>query len=44
MNHLFGGAEGRKLIRDVDSHIAKLPGMQGLTIIEDALEKRGIAA
>jgi len=44
MNHLFGGAEGRKLVRDVDSHIAKLPGLEGLTIVEDSLDKRGIAA
>lgn len=44
MTQLFGGPEGRKLIRDVDSHIAKLPGMEGLTIVEDSLVKRGIAA
>lgn len=44
MNDLFGGAEGRKLIRDVDSHIAKLPGMGGLTIVENALDARGISA
>lgn len=44
MGHLFGGTEGRKLVRDIDSHIAKLPGMQGLTIVENALDKRGIAA
>jgi hypothetical protein len=44
MGHLFAGAEGRKIIRDIDSHIAKLPGMEGLTIVENALNKRGIAA
>jgi rubrerythrin len=44
MTHLFAGAEGRKLVRDIDSHIAKLPGMEGLTIVEDSLDKRGIAA
>ncbi len=44
MNRLFGGAEGRKLIRDVDSHIAKMPGMEGLTIVETALDAHGIAA
>lgn len=42
MGVLFAGAEGRKLIQDVDSHIAKLPGMEGLTIVETALEARGI--
>ncbi len=44
MTQLFGGPEGRKIIRDIDSHLAKLPGMQGLTIVETALDKRGIPA
>ncbi len=44
MGHLFAGAEGRKLIRSIDSHIAKLPGMAGLTIVENSLDKRGIPA
>jgi hypothetical protein len=44
MTHLFAGSEGRKLIRDIDSHIAKLPGMDGLRIVEDAMDKRGIAS
>ena len=42
MSDLFGGSEGRKLIRDVDSHIAKLPGMEGLTIVETSLDAKGI--
>ncbi|WBU37052.1 ferritin-like domain-containing protein [Homoserinibacter sp. YIM 151385] len=42
MGHLFAGPEGRKLIRDIDAHIAKLPGLDGLTIVENSLEKRGI--
>lgn len=44
MGHLFRGTEGRKLIRDVDSHISKLPGMEGLTLVETSLDKRGIEA
>jgi len=44
MGHLFGGAEGRQQIRDVDKHIARLPGMTGLTIVETSLNKRGISA
>ncbi|MER7182151.1 hypothetical protein ABT404_22135 [Streptomyces hyaluromycini] len=44
MTHLFAGSEGRKLIRDIDSHIAKLPGMDGLHIVEDAMDRRGIAS
>jgi len=43
MGDLFGGSEGRKLIRDVDSHIARLPGMTGLTIVETSLDARGIS-
>lgn len=42
MNHLFGSAEGLDEVRRVDSHIAKLPGMDGLTIVEDSLRARGI--
>ena len=44
MGRLFGGEEGRKEIRAIDAHIARLPGMAGLTIVENALEKRGIPA
>jgi len=44
MGQLFGGTEGRRLIRDIDSHIARLPGMDGLTIVESALDKHGIPA
>jgi len=44
MGHLFGGDDGIKLVRDIDSHIAKLPGMDGLTIVESAMDKHGIAA
>jgi hypothetical protein len=44
MRQMFSGVEGRKLIQDVDSHIAKLPGMAGLTIVENSLDKFGISA
>ncbi|MDX3238326.1 ferritin-like domain-containing protein [Streptomyces sp. ME03-5709C] len=44
MTYLFAGFEGRKLVRDIDSHIAKLPGLEGLRIVEDSMDKRGIAA
>jgi hypothetical protein len=44
MGHLFGGPVGRREIDAVDRHIAKLPGMEGLTIVADALDARGIAA
>ena len=44
MGHLFSGPEGRKEIVTIDNHIAKLPGMAGLRIFQDALDARGIAA
>jgi hypothetical protein len=44
MGQLFGGTEGRKLIRDIDRHIAKLPGLEGLRIVEKSLDARGISA
>ncbi len=44
MRQMFSGPEGRKLIQDVDSHIAKLPGMEGLTIVENSLERFHISA
>jgi hypothetical protein len=44
MGYLFAGAEGRKLVRGMDAHIAKLPGMAGLTIVETSLDAHGIAA
>ncbi|MET4780610.1 ferritin-like domain-containing protein [Glaciihabitans sp. UYNi722] len=44
MNHLMSGAEGRAAARKIDSHIAGLPGMQGLTIVEDSLNGLGVAA
>jgi len=44
MRQMFSGPEGRKLIQDVDSHIAKLPGMEGLTIVESSLERFDISA
>lgn len=44
MRHLFSGPQGRKEIDAIDAHVAKLPGMAGLTIVGDALDARGIAA
>jgi hypothetical protein len=44
MGHLFAGEQGRKEIDAIDRHIAKLPGMEGLTIVADALDARGVAA
>ena len=44
MSHLFGSPDGLDEIRRVDANIARLPGMEGLTIVEDALRRRGVAA
>lgn len=44
MAHLFGGEQGLREVRRIDAHIAKMPGLEGLTILEDALAGRGIAA
>lgn len=44
MRQMFSGPDGRKLIQDVDSHIAKMPGMDGLTIVESSLERFDISA
>ncbi|MGC0252534.1 ferritin-like domain-containing protein [Pseudactinotalea sp. Z1748] len=42
MSHLFSGPDGRREIDAIDTHIAKLPGMEGLTIVGDAMDARGI--
>jgi hypothetical protein len=44
MNHLMSGPDGRKAARKIDEHISRMPGLQGLTIVEDSLEKLGISA
>ena len=37
MRHLFSGPDGLAEIRRIDANIAKLPGMEGLTIFETAV-------
>ncbi|GMA29192.1 ferritin-like domain-containing protein [Arenivirga flava] len=44
MGHLFGSEEGVKEVARIDANIAKLPGMEGLTIVGDSLRKRGVVA
>ncbi len=34
--HLFGDDEGLEAAREMDRMIAELPGLQGLTVMEDA--------
>ena len=40
--HLFGSEEGLREIRKLDDHISKLPGLAGLTIVENAMAKYGV--
>ena len=42
MKHLFGGLEGLAEIRRIDANIAKLPGMEGLTIFETAVRRHNM--
>lgn len=44
MNHLMSGEEGMKAARRIDQNIARMPGLDGLTIVEDALAGLGVAA
>jgi len=44
MGHLFAGDDGMKEIRKLDEHISRMPGLQGLTIVETAMSKYGVAA
>ena len=38
--HLFGDSdEGREAIRDIDRTISELPGLEGLTLLEDVLDE-----
>jgi hypothetical protein len=44
MSHLFAGPEGLREIRKLDEHVQRMPGLQGLTIVETALRARGVPA
>jgi hypothetical protein len=44
MGHLFSGEEGMREIRKLDDHISRMPGLEGLTIVETAMKKYGVAA
>jgi hypothetical protein len=42
MSHLMGGVEGRKAARKIDTAISGLPGLEGLTIVDDSLNALGV--
>lgn len=44
MNHLMSGTDGRKAARKIDQNISRMPGLDGLTIVEDSLDALGVAA
>jgi hypothetical protein len=44
LDHLMGDTAGRRLARQIDRRVASLPGMAGLSIVESALDRRGIVA
>ena len=44
MTHLMSGPEGRRAARKVDESISGMPGLGGLTIVQDALDRLGVPA
>ena len=44
MTHLMSGPDGRRAARKVDDSISGMPGLGGLTIVQDALDELGIPA
>jgi hypothetical protein len=38
----MGGVEGRKAARKIDTAISGLPGLEGLTIVDDSLNALGV--
>ncbi len=44
LHHLMSGRDGRAAAAVIDDHIAKMPGLSGLRIVQDALDARGVPA
>ncbi|MGO1510346.1 MAG: ferritin-like domain-containing protein [Actinomycetaceae bacterium] len=44
MGHLFSGPDGRAEVAKIDRHIAKLPGMDGVRVFQEALDAEGVPA
>ena len=44
MSHIFAGEEGLREIRKLDEHISRMPGLEGLTIVETSMKKYGVEA
>lgn len=43
MGQLMSGPEGRKAAKKVDDSTSGMPGLEGLTIVQDALDSLGVA-
>ena len=44
MGYLFEGEDGLREVRKMDEAVAKMPGMQDLSIVERAFRARGLYA
>ncbi|MBB5786026.1 ferritin-like domain-containing protein [Jiangella mangrovi] len=44
LRHLMSGPDGRRAARTIDDHIGRMPGLEGLRIVQDALDARGVLA
>lgn len=44
LHHLMSGPDGRRAAAVIDEHISKMPGLDGLRIVQDALDARGVPA
>ncbi len=44
LSHLFSGPDGRKEVEAIDRHLSRLPGLDGLRLVSDAIDARGVVA
>lgn len=44
LHHLMSGPKGRRAAAAIDEHIAAMPGLGGLRIVQDSLDARGVPA
>jgi hypothetical protein len=42
--HLFGGEDGRAMAARIDRRVDRLPGLEGLGLVTNALDRLGMAA
>lgn len=44
LHHLMSGPDGRRAAAAIDEHVAAMPGLEGLRIVQDALDRRAVPA